>query len=208
MPGKRPERPARLLRDLIDTPIAQMQLFWDDDGRVRVLDFDRDSPRTARLVRTWYRDVPVEAGAAPAAVSEALSAYFEGEMAALDRVPWRTIGSDFQQTVWRALRDIPAGTTTTYAALAARIGRPTAVRAVGAANGANPVGVVIPCHRVIGADGGLTGYGGGLDRKRWLLNHERASTGREIEQAANTPVPHRDTAALPSGDTVGKSIGR
>ena len=85
------------------------------------------------------------------------------------------VGTDFQKTVWRALLEIPAGTTTTYGALAARIGRPTAVRAVGLANGANPVSLVIPCHRVIGAGGSLTGYGGGLERKRWQLAHERGA---------------------------------
>ncbi len=174
MPGGRPDR---LIRSLVETPLAQLQLFCDPDGVVRVLDFNNDSPRTARLVRTWYRDLPVEPGAAPRPVAEALAAYFAGEMTALDRVPWRTVGTDFQQAVWRALLDIPAGETTTYAALAARIGRPTAVRAVGHANGANPVGVVIPCHRVIGSDGTLTGYGGGIERKRWLLEHERAATG-------------------------------
>jgi methylated-DNA-[protein]-cysteine S-methyltransferase len=106
-----------------------------------------------------------------------MDAYFAGEMAALGRVPWTVVGTDFQKTVWRALLDIPAGTTTTYGALAARIGRPAAVRAVGLANGANPVGLVIPCHRVIGADGSLTGYGGGLERKRWLLAHEGGCGG-------------------------------
>jgi methylated-DNA-[protein]-cysteine S-methyltransferase len=83
-----------------------------------------------------------------------------------------TNGTPFQQTVWAALREIPCGQTISYATLARRIGRPSAVRAVGLANGANPVGIVIPCHRVIGANGTLTGYGGGLDRKRWLLSHE------------------------------------
>jgi len=169
MPSARPER---LLRDLIETPIAQLQVFADPEGFVRVLDFDNDSPRTRRLMKTYYGDVPVEPGSAPVAVREALDAYFAGEMEALARVPWRLVGTDFQQAVWRALVEIPAGTTTSYGALAAKLGRPAAVRAVGAANGANPVGVVIPCHRVIGANGSLTGYGGGIERKRWLLAHE------------------------------------
>jgi len=84
-----------------------------------------------------------------------------------------TGGTPFQQEVWRSLRAIPCGTTTSYGKLAAQIGRPAAVRAVGLANGANPVAVVIPCHRVIGSNGSLTGYGGGLERKRWLLDHEK-----------------------------------
>jgi methylated-DNA-[protein]-cysteine S-methyltransferase len=83
-------------------------------------------------------------------------------------------GTDFQRAVWKALCTVPCGQTLSYGALARRIGRPKAVRAVGLANGANPIGIVVPCHRVIGADGTLTGYGGGLDRKRWLLAHERA----------------------------------
>ena len=101
-----------------------------------------------------------------------LGAYFAGELSALEALPVDTGGTDFQQSVWTALRRIPPSRTSCYSELAAAIGRPTATRAVGAANGANPVAVVIPCHRVIGKDGGLTGYGGGLERKAWLLRHE------------------------------------
>ena len=110
----------------------------------------------------------------PGGVSSALKAYFDGELTAIDGLAVCADGTPFQQTVWRALRDIPCGQTISYSTLARRIGRPTAVRAVGLANGSNPVGIVVPCHRVIGANGTLTGYGGGLDRKRWLLAHERA----------------------------------
>ena len=87
-------------------------------------------------------------------------------------IPWAAAGTPFQQQVWAALTGIEPGTTTTYGALAASIGRPRAVRAVGAANGRNPIAIVVPCHRLVGADGTLTGYGGGLERKRWLLAHE------------------------------------
>jgi methylated-DNA-[protein]-cysteine S-methyltransferase len=110
-------------------------------------------------------------GASPV---EALRRYFGGDLAALDGVEVDSGGTPFQQSVWRALRRIPAGTTWSYTRLAQEIGRPSATRAVAAANGANPVSIVIPCHRVIGADGSLTGYGGGLPRKRWLLVHEGA----------------------------------
>jgi methylated-DNA-[protein]-cysteine S-methyltransferase len=97
---------------------------------------------------------------------------------AIDGLAVAARGTDFQRSVWRALRRIPCGETTSYGALAQRIGRPTAVRAVGHANGANPVSIVVPCHRVIGSDGSLTGYGGGIERKRWLLAHEqRAGAG-------------------------------
>jgi methylated-DNA-[protein]-cysteine S-methyltransferase len=102
---------------------------------------------------------------------EQLRAYFAGELRDFD-LPLALDGTDFQRRVWNALRDIPFGTAISYGELARRIGQPSASRAVGAANGRNPVAIIVPCHRVIGADGALTGYGGGLDRKRWLLQHE------------------------------------
>jgi methylated-DNA-[protein]-cysteine S-methyltransferase len=105
-------------------------------------------------------------------LSSALSAYFDGELSAIDRLTVATGGTEFQKSVWRALRAIPCGETISYATLAERVGRPKAVRAVGHANGDNPVSVVVPCHRVIGTSGSLTGYGGGIARKRWLLAHE------------------------------------
>jgi methylated-DNA-[protein]-cysteine S-methyltransferase len=103
-----------------------------------------------------------------------MRAYLAGRLDALDGLPVDAGGTPFQALVWAALRTIPPGQTWSYKALAERIGRPAAVRAVGLANGANPVGIVVPCHRVIGAGGSLTGYGGGLPRKRWLLEHEGA----------------------------------
>lgn len=102
-----------------------------------------------------------------------ISAYFAGELRSFD-VPVRLVGTDFQLLVWEALREIPFGETVTYGDLAGRIGCAGSARAVGAANGRNPVSIIVPCHRVIGSSGSLTGYGGGLDRKRWLLQHERA----------------------------------
>jgi methylated-DNA-[protein]-cysteine S-methyltransferase len=109
----------------------------------------------------------------PGGLTAALRAYFAGDLGAIDGLPVATGGTDFQRAVWAALREIPCGETRSYGELAQRIGHPTAVRAVGLANGANPVAVVVPCHRVIGADGSLTGYGAGIERKRWLLAHER-----------------------------------
>jgi methylated-DNA-[protein]-cysteine S-methyltransferase len=103
-----------------------------------------------------------------------LRAYLRGRLRALDGIAVDPGGTPFQRAVWRAMRQIPPGRTATYRDLAHRIGRVDAARAVGAASGANPVGIVIPCHRVVGVDGGLTGYGGGLHRKRWLLRHEGA----------------------------------
>jgi methylated-DNA-[protein]-cysteine S-methyltransferase len=118
--------------------------------------------------------VDAREGDARPALIDALDGYFDGQIDALEDVPWATAGTDFQQKVWSALCEIPAGETWSYGQLARHIGSPRAVRAVGLANGSNPVAIVVPCHRVIGADGTLTGYGGGLERKEWLLKHEGA----------------------------------
>ena len=106
-------------------------------------------------------------------VREQLAAYFAGELRVFD-VPLTAEGTAFQQRVWQALRDIPYGVTESYGTLAGRIGKPSASRAVGMANGRNPIGIIVPCHRVLGASGALTGYGGGIARKQWLLAHEQA----------------------------------
>ena len=112
----------------------------------------------------------------PFGLKTALKAYFAGDVFVLDRLPVAFAGTPFQVKVWKALRTIPCGSTLSYGGLARQIREPKAVRAVGLANGANPVGVVVPCHRVIGSDGSLTGYGGGLPRKKWLLAHEARHT--------------------------------
>ena len=146
------------------------------DGTLTALVFAEGWPdRRARLVKR-FGDVDLRGAADPAGVSGRLAAYFAGDLGALDAIAVDSGGTPFQRRVWGALRTIPPGETVSYQTLARRIGAPTAVRAVGAANGDNPVGIVIPCHRVIGADGSLTGYAGGIERKRWLLTHERAST--------------------------------
>ena len=110
----------------------------------------------------------------PSAATAALEAYFAGDIGAIDAIGVATGGTPFQRSVWAALRNIQAGRTTSYSALASTISRPRAVRAVSLANGSNPIGIIVPCHRVIGANGTLTGYGGGLSRKQWLLEHEGA----------------------------------
>lgn len=161
----------------ISTPLGAGLIATDDQGRLRVLDWESHAERMRRLLDRQYGRGVVRLVEAPAegAVAEKLAAYFAGDLAAIDAIPIETGGSPFQREVWAALKTIPVGKTWTYGRLAAHIGRPAAVRAVGLANGANPIGVVVPCHRVIGADGGLTGYGGGLDRKTWLLEHEGAA---------------------------------
>ena len=146
------------------------------DGTLTALVFAEGWPdRRARLVKR-FGDVDLRGAADPAGVSGRLAAYFAGDLGALDAIAVDSGGTPFQRRVWGALRTIPPGETVSYQTLARRIGAPTAVRAVGAANGDNPVGIVVPCHRVIGADGSLTGYAGGIERKRWLLTHERAGT--------------------------------
>jgi methylated-DNA-[protein]-cysteine S-methyltransferase len=158
--------------DRITTPVGTVLLVTDGEGAVRALDFDDYEDRMLRLLARHYGPVTLSQGAAPAGVRAAITAYFDGDRQALDGIAVRTGGTDFQRQVWAALRAIPAGETRSYGQLAVAIDRPKAVRAVGLANGANPVGIIVPCHRVIGANGSLTGYAGGLDRKTWLLAHE------------------------------------
>ena len=179
--------PERLVVDLLDTPIGVALLAVDEDGVLRAFDWSDYEPRLRALMGRYNPGVRIDSGPAPAAMRADLTAYFDGDLAALERIAWRTCGTAFQLSCWRALCDIPVGTTASYGQQAARIGRPTAVRAVGLANGANPVGLVVPCHRVIGADGGLTGYGGGLHRKRWLLRHEGA-TFRDVAETGRLDI--------------------
>lgn len=160
--------------DRLQTPIGTMLLVTDEDGVLRALDFDDYEARMKELLRLHYGAVTLEAGRAPQVMRAALSAYFDGDFAVLKTIVWRVAGTPFQRKVWTALPKIPAGQTMSYGALAAKLGAPNAMRAVGHANGSNPVSVVIPCHRLIGANGSLVKYGGGLHRKAWLLRHEGA----------------------------------
>jgi methylated-DNA-[protein]-cysteine S-methyltransferase len=166
-----------LFLDRLDTPIGTMLIVTDTEGNLRALDWSDYEPRMRGLLRRHYGEhgFSLEPGTAPPNVTRALQQYFAGELTAIDALPVKTAGTPFQREVWQALRTIPCGTTASYAGLAARIGRPAAVRAVGSANGSNPIGLVVPCHRVIGSNGALTGYGGGIDRKSWLLQHESGS---------------------------------
>lgn len=162
----------KLLLSQIASPIGTISLVTDG-AALCALEFQDCEPRLHRSLRLYYGShtmTPIPDAGEP---REQLEAYFEGHLAALDRVQVHTGGTEFQRSVWAALRLIPPGTTTTYGKLAAQIGRAKAIRAVGHANGANPVSIVVPCHRVVGADARLTGYGGGLERKAWLIAHER-----------------------------------
>ena len=165
-------QPATFGLDRLHTPIGTALLVTDADGVLRALDWEDHEPRMKDLLRLQYGAVVLQEARSPKALRDALTGYFGGDLARLNIIRWRVAGTPFQHKVWTALPRIPPGTTLSYGALAARIGKPKAVRAVGHANGANPIGVVVPCHRLIGADGSLTGYGGGIERKRWLLAHE------------------------------------
>ncbi len=168
-------QPETLTLDRVSTPVGEVLLVTDGEGAVRALDFADYEDRMTRLLARHAPGASLKAGRAPEPVRAAVEAYFAGDVHALDGLTVTAGGTDFQRSVWKALRAIPAGETRTYGQLAAAIGSPKAVRAVGLANGRNPVGLIVPCHRVIGANGTLTGYAGGLERKRWLLQHEGAS---------------------------------
>ena len=143
----------------ITTPIGPITDCVDDDAAVTSVLFGEP-------------DVPMPTSDASDAAARQLSEYFAGDRTDFD-LDLAPSGTDFQRKVWTALSQIPYGTTESYGQLALRIGQPTASRAVGLANGRNPIAIVVPCHRVIGSSGTLTGYAGGLERKRWLLEHER-----------------------------------
>jgi methylated-DNA-[protein]-cysteine S-methyltransferase len=174
----------QLLLDRLDTPIGEMFIVSDCDGNLRATfwtDFERRMNYALQL-QYGEKGFTLEPASNPHGLTKVIRRYFAGELTAIDTLPVQTAGTPFQREVWRALRGIACGTTISYAELAERIGRPKAVRAVGLANGSNPVGVVVPCHRVIGSDGSLTGYGGGIERKRWLLEHESMQADPKFRQ--------------------------
>lgn len=161
--------PQRTLSTSMDSPIGELTITAE--GGLLTGVHMHDQRHFPSIPPSVERD---DAGLAP--IVEQLQAYFSGELTAFD-LPIELRGTPFQRRVWTALQDIPYGETISYGELARRVGNPKASRAVGLANGRNPVAIVVPCHRVIGADGSLTGYGGGLDRKVWLLEHEAARNG-------------------------------
>ncbi len=151
---------------IIDSPVGVLTLAGDDVGTLTNLRMDEQTHPPAGQAE-WIPDEH-----AFPEVAEQLGAYFAGDLTEFD-VPLRLKGTDFQRRVWAALLEIPYGRTESYGQLATRIGNPNASRAVGLANGYNPIAIIVPCHRVIGSTGDLTGYGGGLPRKRMLLDLER-----------------------------------
>jgi methylated-DNA-[protein]-cysteine S-methyltransferase len=177
--------PESLRLDRLKTPIGIALLVTDADDVLRALDWEDYEPRMRELLRLQHGVFDLKERPAPHDMRLALSAYFNGDLAALRAIKWRLGGTAFQRKVWTALAEIPAGTTMSYGALATTLGAPKAMRAVGHANGANPLSIVIPCHRLIGADGSLVKYGGGLHRKRWLLAHEGVVLKERVTGAAN-----------------------
>lgn len=163
-----------LYRETLATPIGKLILLTDAQAQVRAVDWWDYDERLRRLLDRQYRKGGwMMTGARDeSAALRALRGYFAGNLGALGAVVVVTAGSPFQQSVWQALRAIPAGQAWSYARLAEHLGSAGSARAVGSANGANPVSLILPCHRVIGANGQLTGYAGGIERKRWLLEHE------------------------------------
>ena len=160
-----------LLTDEISGPLGTIVVVARD-GRLCGLDYGNGRDRLLAMLAARYRGLRLVRAVDPFGFTARLRAYLAGDLTAIDDIPVDTGGTSFQRQVWTALRRIPAGSTVAYAALARRVGRPAAIRAVGAANARNPVAIVVPCHRLIGSDASLTGYAGGLARKRWLLRHE------------------------------------
>jgi len=178
IPASQPNGVLRLSVDRTRTPIGELMVVADGLGRLRAVHWSDHEDGLARMLARQYgeKGFALEPARDPAGLTAAIDAYFAGDLAAIDALPVEMVGTPFQREVWMALRGIPVGSTVSYSELARRIGRPAAVRAVGLANGANPVGVVVPCHRVVGKSGALVGYGGGMARKRWLLAHESAAS--------------------------------
>lgn len=172
-----------ILSDRIDTPIGRMVLLARD-GVLLLLEFEEASERFEREVKARFRDVPLVPIEDPFGLSSRITAYYGGELSAIEGIETDGGGTGFETQVWRELLLIPCGSTVSYGHIARRLGDLNLSRAVGIANARNPIAVVVPCHRVIGSDGSLTGYGGGLPRKQWLLEHEGALAQRDLFGAA------------------------
>ena len=166
-----------LLFDRVAAPFGapfEAFLVVVDGLHVCALDYTGFEQRMHRLLARRYPAYRLVESRNPLGATDCLQAYLDGNIRAVDALPVKTGGTEFQVAAWQALRQIAPGSTATYGEQAARIGRPAAVRAIGAANGQNPIAIVLPCHRVLGANGSLTGYAGGLAAKQWLLAHEAA----------------------------------
>lgn len=166
--------PVSFFIDRAATPLGEIVVVCDAEGRLCAVDWSDYQERMTTLLNRYFGvgSFTLIPRQDPHGITTALQRYFSGDFLAIQDLAVRPAGTAFQQAVWNALRQIPCGSVASYGEIARTIGRPNAVRAVGLANGSNPVGIVVPCHRVIGSNGALTGYGGGLHRKQWLLAHE------------------------------------
>ncbi|MEO6607688.1 MAG: methylated-DNA--[protein]-cysteine S-methyltransferase [Aestuariivirga sp.] len=144
------------------------------DGVVLLFEFEGTARRIERQMRARFGDVDLQAATNPFGISDQIRSYFAGDIHAVDNILTDGGGTEFERQVWAELRKIPVGTTVAYGHIARKLGDVQLSRAVGTANGRNPIAIIVPCHRVIGADGSMTGYGGGLQNKEWLLRHEGA----------------------------------
>ena len=180
------------------SPVSTLLIVTDEADVLRALHFGDRDEQLRRVLRAHYGDYRLAQDRTPDSIRGPLEAYFEGALDAIDTIPVAPGGTAFQREVWQALRRIPAGTTTTYGQLASILGREGASRAVGAANGANPIAIVVPCHRVVGANGTLTGYGGGLSNKRWLLVHEARHSPVLVATTPSRDPLARGTASRPA----------
>lgn len=163
----------------IETPIGALIVAADSDGVIWAADFIDHEDRFIRLLERRFGrfTYSLSPGSVAEEISSAMATYFTGDFEPMRRLRLQTGGTPFQQSVWQSLRDIPSGVPTNYASLATQLGRSNAARAVGHANASNPFNIIVPCHRLVGANGDLTGYAGGLERKRWLLDHEARHAG-------------------------------
>ena len=163
-----------LLEDKIATPLGPLWILCDEQFRLRAVEWEEHSDRMVQLLDIHYRREGYKrvSSANPGGFNDKFRDYFAGDLSAIEKLPSATAGTSFQRQVWQALREIPCGEVRHYGQLAEQLDRPGAARAVGAANGSNPVSIVVPCHRVIGRNGTMTGYAGGVGRKEWLLRHE------------------------------------
>ena len=189
--------PAPLTQEIVDTPIGGLALIVDEAGALHMVEF---ADCLGRIERWLTRALggprsSLREGRVTDMVRADFAAYFGGELEALDRLPVALTGTAFQKEVWAALRRIEPGRTFGYGAFAQKLGRPQSARAVGHANGANPLAIVVPCHRLVGADGDLTNYGGGIERKRWLLDHEARHAAGRIGTTVDAPLSRSRTGS-------------
>lgn len=165
-----------LISEVVKTPLGDFNLITDKNGILWAADFIACELRMRRLLDNrlgckWYQ---LSSGSMPNTIKSAVVAYFDGDIRAIDTIQFAGSGTTFQRSVWNAVRAIAPGSPVTYGDLASKLGQAGSARAVGLANAANPFCIIVPCHRVVGVNGALTGYSGGIERKRWLLDHESA----------------------------------